>query len=139
MNLLRFIYINIFAILLAILGVIFFILPKEYFLSFFKLMASAWCIMGGIALMFQWKAKKRKIELLVARNRNHIRPDTFRTVGGTLCGQQMVTLALSDLRKKENYRALSKAEWNLVTQNILGGTYLDSIFRLRRLKKAERR
>jgi hypothetical protein len=41
--------------------------------------------------------------------------------------------------KTENYRVLSKAEWDLNVKDILGGTFLDSIFKLRRFKKTGRR
>jgi len=136
---LRFIHVNFYILLLVVLGIGIFLLPMEFFYAFFKVMMSIWCVSGGIALMFQWKAKKRKIELLVARNRSHIRPDTFRSVNRTLCGQQMVSLALKDLRKTENYRALSKAEWALLVNGLEGGTVFDSMFKLSRPRKTERR
>jgi len=139
MKLMRFLYVNFYSLLLVILGVVFFVLPKDYFYVFFKVMVSVWCVSGGIALMFQWRKKKRKIEILVARNRNRLRPDTFRSIGGTLCGQQMVGLALQDLRKTENYRALSNAEWDLQVKSIFGASVVDSVFKLRRSKKTERR
>ena len=101
-------------------------------------MFSIWSVAGGILLISQWKSKKRKIELLVARNRKQIRPDIFKKIGKTMCGQQMIDLALSDLRKTENYRNLTKDEWQLIEKNIYGETVVDGICNVFRLKPGRR-
>jgi len=138
MKFFRFLYVNFFALLLMALGVVIFFVSQELFYIIFKIMLSVWCVAGGFALITQWKAKKRKIELLVARNMKQIRPDTFRTISKTLCGQQMVGMALSDLKKTENYRNLSKDEWNLIEKNVYGKTVVDGIFKIKPFKTERR-
>ena len=111
MKLLRFFYINTFSFILIVLGAATIFIPIDIFYLILKILIAIWCVSGGILLITRWKARKRKIEILVARNLNKLRPDTFRQLKRTLCGQLMVNLAISDLRKTENYQNLSKEEW----------------------------
>jgi hypothetical protein len=111
MQICRFLYINIYAFLLFVLGVFFTLLSMDIFLILFKYMVAALCAGSGISIFLQWKVKLRKIKVLVSRNKNELRYDTFRKLNETLCGQLMIRVALSDLRKTDNYRTLSKDEW----------------------------
>jgi hypothetical protein len=120
MKLCRFLYINIYAFLLFALGIVLFVLPMEIFLLALKILTVVWSAAGGIVIFSQGKMKLRKIPVLVARNRKELRTDTFKTLQGTLCGRLMVTAALADLRKSENYCNLSNADWENCKARALG-------------------
>jgi hypothetical protein len=111
MKVVRFLYINIYTFLLFGLAVFVYFIPMDIFLYILKILCVFFLALGGLSILGQWNAKNKKIKILAARNKNGIRPDTFKKVRSTFCGQLMVNLTLRDLRKTENYSSLSKAEW----------------------------
>jgi hypothetical protein len=120
MKSIRFLYINSFAFLLMGLGAGIFLVPTDVFLMILKTIAALWCAAGGVVILFQWKSKARKMVILLARNKKELRPDTFKKLTGTLCGQLMARLTLADLRKTEVYRDLPDEEWNAAKRKVLG-------------------
>ena len=133
MKVLRFLYANYYALLLIVFGLAVFFIPNEIFFTILKIMISIWSIVGGCLLLSKWRSRKRLIKILVGKNRNEIRFDTFRTVRQTHCGQQIIGIVLSDLRKQENYRCLSKSEWILLEKKAYGETVVN------RLSKSSRK
>jgi len=117
----RFLYVNVYAFALLGLGALVFIMPTGVFLEVVKILFAAVPAFLGVALLSQWKAKSRRMRILVARNRKVFRPDTFREMSRTLCGRLMVDLVLRDLRKTENHGRLSKAEWKEMRRKAFGG------------------
>jgi hypothetical protein len=102
---------NIYAFLLLGLGAAVFFVPTGIFLIILKSLVVLWCAVGAVIIFSQWKQKKRKMIILLARNRNEVRPDTFKQLSGTLCGQLMIQSTLTALRKSEAFRDVPKSEW----------------------------
>jgi hypothetical protein len=111
MKFFRFLYLNLFVFVLLGLGICIFLLPSDIFLLVLKYLCAFFCATGAIGIFAQWKGKTGIIPVLVKRNQKTIRPDTFKKLNATLCGQLVVSLALRDLRKTEMYSSLSEAEW----------------------------
>ncbi|MDR2595820.1 MAG: hypothetical protein LBC76_00725 [Treponema sp.] len=61
-------------------------------------------------LFSTWNAKKREIDLLVKRNKNEFRPDTFNVYMQAPCGRLVVREALRELNMQERYKSLLKLQ-----------------------------
>jgi len=61
-------------------------------------------------LFSTWNAKKREIDLLVKRNKNEFRPDTFEIYMQAPCGRLVVREALRDLNMQREYKTLLKLQ-----------------------------
>jgi len=120
MNLLRFIILNSFAFLLIGIGVVLILIPIELFLIVFKYALAIGCIVNAITIFFKWKSKKRIMEILILRNLDEIRPDTFIKYRGELCWELVYFYIFYKLRKTEKYRILSKAEWKKRKEKVFG-------------------
>jgi hypothetical protein len=112
--------------------------PKDIFYLIFKYLLAIWCVIGGISILAKWKAKKQMIKIVTGRNRNEIRPDTFKWLRKTLCWQLVINTSLSDLRKTENYRNLPETEWNNVKRKAFGKAVVDSSKRQKLFRKKNR-
>jgi hypothetical protein len=109
----RFLYLNIYAFLLVFAGILTFILPF-YLISKWILVAQG---IIAIKLFFisgklfsAWDAKKREIDLLVNRNKNEFRPDTFEVYMQAPCGRLVVREALRELNIQKEYKTLLKLQ-----------------------------
>lgn len=109
----RFLYLNIYSFLVVCAGILTLIIPF-YFISKWILI-----IQGIIAiylfsiagkLFSSWKHKNREIALLVNRNRNEFRPDTFEAFMQAPCGRLVVRLALRELKRQGDFKTLSKLQ-----------------------------
>ena len=120
MSLFKFLFINIYGFLLFVLGVAVFLMPMELFFQVLKIILAVFFIACSVGLFSQWPAKKRLIDILVLRNQNEIRPDTFKKHNKTLCGLLVVSYTLGRLRKTEAFRDLSKKDWKTIKQKALG-------------------
>ena len=107
----RFLYINIYSILIACAGIAVLVMPF-YFITKWTLV-----IQGLIAiklfmisgrLFSTWDAKKREIDILVNRNKNNFRPDTFDIFMQAPCGRLVVKEALQELNMQNEYKKLKK-------------------------------
>jgi hypothetical protein len=109
----RFLYLNIYAFLIVFAGILTLILPF-YLITKWILIAqgiaavSLFLISGK--LFSTWNAKKKEIELLVNRNKNEFRPDTFEVYMQTLCGRLVVHEVLRELNKQREYKTLLKLQ-----------------------------
>jgi len=105
----RFLYLNIYSILFVCAGIFTLILP-------FYLITKWTLVVQGIVaiklflvsnrLFSTWNAKKREIDLLVKRNKNEFRPDTFNIYMQAPCGRLVVREALRELNMQERYKSL---------------------------------
>jgi hypothetical protein len=120
MIVLRFLYINIFAILLISLSIIIFSIPQEIFLIILKYFFVLLFMVSGIGIFFQWKLKNRKLKILIARNKKEIRLDTFEQFKETPCGWLVADVGLRELRKIEHYKSLSRKTWKKIRTAALG-------------------
>ena len=73
-----------------------------------------WCIIGAFTILARYKIKVRQLILLEKRNSKVIRPDTFKVHLKTPCGQLLVNKTLAELKKSEQYKNMSKIEWNKI-------------------------
>jgi len=108
---LRFLYLNIYSFLLVFAGILAFLLPF-YKISVYILFIQAivaikiWHIAGK--LFSAYEDKKRKREILLNRNRDVFRPDTFDVFMQAPCGRLLVRSVLSELGKSGEYKDLLK-------------------------------
>jgi len=109
----RFLYLNIYAFLIVCAGILALLLPF-YLISKWILIAQG---IVAIKLFFisgklfsTWPAKKREIDLLVKRNQNEFRPDTFEVYMQAPCGRLVVHEVLRDLNKQKEYKTLLKLQ-----------------------------
>lgn len=106
----RYLYLNIYAFLLILIGggvmsisFVAFSIPLlvVQLCIFFCCIKGAASILGGA-----WQAKKKKYEILMSRNQKEFRSDTFEEFMMAPCGRLLVRLVLADLRQKDKYSLL---------------------------------
>ena len=61
-------------------------------------------------LFCTWKEKTKKIDILIKRNQDVFRPDTFDVFMQAPCGRLVVRQALQDLQRQNEYKALIKRQ-----------------------------
>ena len=109
----KFLYINIYAFLIVFAGILTLILPF-YLITKWILIAqgitaiSLFLISGK--LFSTWNAKKREIDLLINRNKNEFRPETFEVFMQNPCGRLVVHEALKELNIQREYKTLLKLQ-----------------------------
>jgi len=105
----RFLYLNIYAFLIVIAGILTLVLPfyliTKWILIAQGIIAIKLFFISG-KLFSTWDAKKREIDLLVNRNKNKFRPDTFEIYMQAPCGRLVVREALRDLNMQKEYKSL---------------------------------
>jgi len=109
----RFLYLNIYSFLIVCAGILTLVLP-------FWLITKWTLVAQGIAAIYlfstsgklfsTWDSKKREIDLLVKRNKNGFRPDTFELYMQAPCGRLVVREALRDLNMRGEYKTLLKLQ-----------------------------
>jgi hypothetical protein len=119
-NIFCFIFLNIYSFFLFGLGVAAFLMPIDIFILVFKYLVVIWCIVGASIILSKYNVKIRQLAILVNRNKEEIRPDTFKVYLKTPCGQLLVNMAINNLRKTRNYANLSIAEWKKIKHTIYG-------------------
>jgi len=109
----RFLYVNMYSFLILCAGILVLALPF-YVISKWTLIPQAIAaiklFMVSGKLFSTWEYKKREIDLLVNRNKNEFRPDTFEVFMQAPCGRLVVREALRDLNKLEEYKTLLKLQ-----------------------------
>jgi hypothetical protein len=109
----RFLYLNIYSFLLVCAGILALILP------FYSITKWTLVVQGIVAiklffisgkLFSTWNEKKREIDLLVNRNKNEFRPDTFEVFMQAPCGRLIVHEALRELNILREYKTLLKLQ-----------------------------
>jgi hypothetical protein len=109
----RFLYLNIYSFLIVCAGILTLIAPF-YFITKWTLVVQGivaiklFLISGK--LFSAWDAKKREIDLLVKRNKDEFRPDTFEVYMQAPCGRLVVREALRDLGTQGEYKTLLKLQ-----------------------------
>jgi len=115
----RFLYLNIYSFLLAGAGILALTAPF-YLLSKWTLIAQIliafyFLTMSG-HLFSAYKNKIKEIDILIKRNREEFRPDTFEVFMQAPCGRLIVRSVLSDLDKREEYKNLRNLKKPLIVQ-----------------------
>ncbi|MBP5463734.1 MAG: hypothetical protein J6Y13_00895, partial [Treponema sp.] len=64
------------------------------------------CLKQAVRLFSAWKDKKVKYEILMEKNRDGFRPDSFKVFMQAPCGRLLVKSVLKDLGCLERYKEL---------------------------------
>ena len=107
----RYIYLNIYAYLLLIMGIgIVFIPLYEIFkpLLIIQIIIASQLLKAAIRIFRQWPQKRRSYYLLMRQNRKEFRPETFKKHMKAPCGRILVKTVLSDLDENQRYKELKK-------------------------------
>jgi hypothetical protein len=108
---LKFLYLNTYAFLIILIGVLVFALPF-YKISIWIFIIQAVIVIKLFAtagrLLAVWNNKKRGIYILLRKNRNEFRPEVFSDYMQAPCGRLVVKYTLSQLGKPNEYKKLLK-------------------------------
>jgi len=109
----RFLYLNIYSFLIVCAGIMTLLLPF-YLITKWTLVAqgivSIYLFSISGRLFSTWDTKKREIDLLVKKNKNEFRPDTFEIYMQAPCGRLVVHEALKELNMRGEYKTLLKLQ-----------------------------
>ena len=110
-SLARFIYLNIYGLILLGLALIVLAIPTlnlSVLLFVLKCLLSLFLAYNGIFILSQWGEKKKHYRQLMSINRNRIKVESFESFVQTPCGRLLTRVVLSDLGKKEYYPLLKQ-------------------------------
>lgn len=109
----RYLYINLYAFLLILLGGGILITPlyrlNPYWLAL-QLPFTIACIQFAYNILSKWNAKKRRYRKLMETNRETFDPLSFYEYMQAPCGRLLVKLVLTDLGMSEQYRNLKSLQ-----------------------------
>ena len=107
----RFLYLNAYAFLLIGVGIsIWFLLfIKSWIVIVICALTTVICFYYAIHIFSTWYDKKRNYQLLIQRNTNVLRAETFRDFMKAPCGRLLCRIVLEDLNYKDEYKNLKKA------------------------------
>jgi hypothetical protein len=120
----RYIYINIYALLLLLIGaghilIILFTKPHWGVTTILAIVA-VYCIYYGINILLSWPAKMREYRILIERNTPTFNSESFRPYMQAPCGRQLTKVVLKDLSAKSRYRELKQMQEPLLRLIIKG-------------------
>ena len=107
----RFIYLNAYAFLLLLVAVGIGIVPFNkigWWGVLIQVILVLICLKGSYSIFSSWNEKKRKYMVLMERNKQEIRHDTFSEYMKAPCGRLLAKIVLKDLRKPDEYKTLRK-------------------------------
>ena len=107
----RFLYLNAYSFLLLFSACACFGVPLYMIHPLFLLVqipAGLCCMHFSIKLFATWKDKKRKYAVLMAKNQQEFREETFEIFMQAPCGRLLVRTVLYDLGVPQKYRDLVK-------------------------------
>ena len=105
----RFIYLNIYAILVLICGIIATLLPLykvTWWLVIPQAVVCLFCLKQAVQLFSAWHDKMDKYDILMRRNRDDFHPNSFKPFMNAPCGRLLVKAVLHDLGISGRYREL---------------------------------
>ena len=76
----------------------FFVIPQVLIVLF--------CLKHSIRLFGTWKDKQKKYKILMAKNKDSFRPDSFKVFMQAPCGRLLVKAVLKDLSLLHKYKEL---------------------------------
>lgn len=107
----RFVYLNSYAYLLFIVGIGITFIPV-YQIHWLLLIVQSLLVIGlvgsALKIFLRWNQKKRSYTILIERNKNAIRIDTFAEYMQAPCGRLLVRIVLKDLNKQSLYKILKR-------------------------------
>lgn len=105
----RFFYLNTYAFLLLLAGAGIGAVPLyacSLWLLIPQVIICMACLYESVRIFASWSDKKRKYRVLMQRNAEQIRPDTFTEYMQAPCGRLLARIVLTDLQHPEAYRQL---------------------------------
>ena len=105
----RFIYLNTYAFLLMVCGIAMAVLPLRKatpLLLIPQIIVSFVFFYYSAQLFSTWKDKKIKYSILLAKNKDGFRPESFKIFMQAPCGRLLTKAVLSDLDLKDRYKEL---------------------------------
>jgi len=112
-NVSRFLYINIYSILIVFAGILIIVVPF-YLISrwtlILQIIIAIKLFMISGRLFSTWENKKKEIDILTKRNQIEFRPDTFTKFIQAPCGRLVVHQVLKDLNKSSEYIKILKLQ-----------------------------
>ncbi len=107
----RWLRLNAYALLLFVLGAGVALVPLwcvSLWLAVPQAVVVLVCLRNGLRIVSTWSDKKRKYDLLMQRNADGLRPDTFTDYMQAPCGRALARVVLNDLGCPERYKELKK-------------------------------
>lgn len=105
----RFIYLNTYAFLLMVCGIAMAVLPLRKvtpLLLIPQIIVSFVLFYYSAQLFSTWKDKKIKYSILLAKNKDGFRPESFKIFMQAPCGRLLAKAVLKDLGLKSGYKEL---------------------------------
>ena len=105
----RYLYLNAYALLLLFVGGGVLLIPLWLYHWAFALLQVAIAypfIKNGAKILASWETKKREYKILMERNAEKFRPDTFAKYMEAPCGRLLVKAVLKDLGYSQHYKSL---------------------------------
>lgn len=130
MKILRFLYINIYSFLIICTGILVLILP------FYRITLWILLVQGLIAiylfnislkLFSTYNDKLIKIKILLGKNKNKFRPETFKVFMQAPCSRLMVRYVLKIMNKRDEYKNLLKFKKTFVENMREGCIQTDTV------------
>lgn len=121
----RYMYLNTYAFLLLIMGVGIGLIPlyrHSWWWLLLQVPLVLLCFHGSYSIFSSWKDKKRKYDVLMQRNQQQLRPDTFSEFMQAPCGRLLTIIVLKDLHQTGAYsqlKHLRKSYFVLLKENCL--------------------
>lgn len=110
-RILRFCYLNIYSFLLLFLSFVIIAVPLykiTAWLLVLQIILAIYIFIQSIKLFSSWQDKKLKYKILMGKNKNEFRPETFKAFMQMPCGRLLTKAVLKDLGKKSEYKNLIK-------------------------------
>lgn len=121
----RYLYLNLYALLLLIGGVVALVIPIGEGVIWFIILKGTICLIcfkGVYGILASWPDKKRKYNILITRNQELFRPETFKEYMEAPCGRLLVKVVLRDLGLSHEYNGLykqyHKPYWEFLKENM---------------------
>lgn len=108
-KLFRFIYLNTYAFLLLFAGTLVLALPfwlLSPFTLIIQFILALPLFICSLHLFSGWDDKKREYKILMAKNKDVIRPESFKIFMEAPCGRKLTHVVLKDLGKESEYKNL---------------------------------
>lgn len=105
----RFLYLNVYALLLLFVGGGLLLLPTylwHWAAAIPQVIVGCICIKNAIRIMRAWDAKMREYKMLMERNAHNFSPSSFARFMTAPCGRQLVKVVLRDLGRESEYKSL---------------------------------
>lgn len=105
----RYLYLNTYAFLLLFCGIAVALIPLfrgSRWLLVPQIVLSLIFLKESLRLFSTWPDKKVKCKILMGRNKDEFRPDTFKVFMQAPCGRLLAKSVLKDLGIREKYREL---------------------------------